>query len=134
MSDIKTTRVLLTMAARTATVASAKFIDRAQQFCRLYVNVTVASGTGGLTVQLRGYDPVSLEPGNTPAGAFLNGGGTAITATGGYVIELLLTAGSIVGGVHDSVARMLPCTWDVNVGVGDASSYTYSISCEVFPG
>ena len=132
--DIKTTRTLLAMAARTATVASSKMIDRVQQFCRLYINVTAASGTGGLTVQLRGYDPVSLEPGNTPVPALLNAGGGAITATGIYVIEFMESSVAASGNVKETVPRMLPCTWDVQVTAGDSSSYTYSVSAEVFPG
>lgn len=134
MSDIKTIRALLPMLARTAAAACQKFADPEQQAIRVYLNVTAASGTGGLTVQVRGYDPISMRLGNTPVAANLNTGGAAITATGLYLFDLGLSVGAVSAGIHDSAARFLPYNWDVNVAVGDASSYTYSLSCEVFPG
>ncbi len=125
---IKARRILLASAARTAATASLKQTDDVQQCCRVYLNVTAASGTGGLTPTFRGYDKVS---GNAVS---LTTGGAAITATGLYVYEMMANAQTAAGNVKETVGRYLPCVWDFNIAVGDASSYTYSVSCEVMPG
>ena len=127
MCDQKTQRALLPSAARTATTACAQQTDRTQQVVRLYLNVTVASGTGGLQPQIRGYDRIS---GGAVA---LTTGGAAVTATGLYVYEMTYTPNAAAGNVKESVGRFLPVLWDVNVVHGDGSSYTYSLSCEVGP-
>jgi len=123
----KARRQLLASAARTATTATVKFTDRWAKVLRLYLNVTVASGTGGLQPQVRGYDPVS---GNAVA---ISAGGTAIVATGTYVYEIGLAEGTTVGNVKECVLRPLPDVWDVNVVAGDGSSYTYSLGAEIIP-
>jgi hypothetical protein len=125
---IKTQRILLASAARTAAVASAKQVDAVEQYARVYVNVTAASGAGGLTCQFRGYDRVS---GSAVA---LSTGGAAITATGLYVFEMMPNAQDAAGSVKETVGRMLPYQWDFQITVGDSSSYTYSVSAEVLPG
>lgn len=126
-SAIKTLRLLLASAARTATVASAKQTDAREQYARVYLNVTVASGSGGLTPTFRGYDKL----GNAVA---LSTGGAAVTATGTYVYEMMQSAATAAGNVKETVGRILPCVWDVQITHGDASGYTYSVSAEVFPG
>lgn len=128
MSDLKVQRTLLASAARTASTASAQQNDASQQYIRLYLNVTVASGAGGLQPQIRGYDKVS---GSAVA---ISVGGAAIIATGLYVYELMPSPNVAAGAVKESLGRTLPCQWDVNVVHGDGSSYTYSLSCEVLPG
>jgi len=116
---------LLASAARTASTASIKHENRFATVLRLYLNVTVASGTGGLQPQIRGYDPIS---GNAVA---LSTGGTAITATGTFVYEMGLAEATAVGNVKECLSRPLPIIWDVNVVHGDGSSYTYSLAAEV---
>lgn len=123
---VKNTRVLLASAARTAITACPK---QADPFCigvRLYLSVTAASGTGGLQPIVRAYDRVS---GNSVA---LSTGGTAITATGTFVYEFYPNAAAAANNVKEAISRVLPALWDVSVTHGDGSSYTYSISCEVF--
>ena len=127
MTDRKVQRALLASAARTASTACAQQADSIQQFVRLYLNVTAASGTGGLQPQIRGYDKIS---GSAVA---ITTGGAAIQATGLYVYELVSSANAAAGAVKESLARFLPVQWDVNVVHGDGSSYTYSLSCEVAP-
>ena len=127
MQQNKARRQLLASGARTASTATAKFTDRWAKIVRLYLNVTVASGTGGLQPQVRGYDAIS---GNAVA---LTTGGAAITATGTFVYEMGLAEGTAAGNVKECVLRPLPEVWDVNVVHGDGSSYTYSISAEVIP-
>ena len=128
-ADLKTRRSLLPSAARTATTASPLQKDASQQFLRVYLNVTAASGTGGLKVFVRGYDLVSGLP------AAMNAGGAGVTGVGLYVFELMPN-GTVAGlppGIIECVGRILPCVWDVQVFAGDATSYTYSLGVEVFP-
>jgi hypothetical protein len=126
--EIKAQRVLLQSAARTVTTASVQQHDAVQQAVRVYLSITAASGTGGLKVFIRGYDKVSGNP------CVLNGGGAAaIVAIGTYCYELMPMASTAVGGVLETVGRLLPSVWDIQTTVGDASSYTYSVSCEVLP-
>ena len=127
MHQVKSRRVLLASAARTVATACPKQDDRIGKIVRLYLDVTAASGTGGLQPQIRGYDKIS---GNAVA---LTAGGTAITATGTYCYEMGLAEGTSSGNVKECVLRPLPEVWDVNVVVGDASSYTYSLSAEIIP-
>jgi hypothetical protein len=125
MSAVTTNRILLTSAARTATTASAAQGDRYAKGVRLYLNVTVASGTGGLQPQIDGYDRVS---GTYVA---LSTGGTAIVATGLYVYEFYPTAPAAAGNVKEAQSKQLPGQWQANVIHGDTSSYTYSLSADV---
>jgi hypothetical protein len=94
---------------------------------RLYLNITAASGTGGLQPIIRGYDKISGATVN------LSTGGTAIIATGCYCYEmglgLLSTAKQ--GNIEECQNRPAPVQWDVSIAVGDASSYTYSLSAEI---
>jgi hypothetical protein len=127
-TSLKTRRSLLASAARTATATSAVQHDATQQCIRAYLNVTVASGSGGLKLFFQGVDLVSGTAAN------LNGGGAAQTAAGIYVYELMPNNSTAAGNVIETAGRALPCVWQVQVTVGDASSYTYSVGIEVFPG
>jgi hypothetical protein len=118
-------RTLLASAARTAAIAAPKQTDYCAHGVRVYLDVTAASGTGGLKVIIRGYDRFS---GNAVE---LSTGGTAITATGTYAYELYPNAAAAAGKVADAVSRELPVQWDAEVTAGDSSTYTYSLSCEV---
>jgi hypothetical protein len=127
-APIKTRRSLLASAVRTATTTSAIQKDATQQCVRAYLNITAASGTGGLKLFFQGIDLVSGVAAN------LNGGGTAIVATGIYVYELMPNNSVAAGAVQETAGRALPCVWDVQVTHGDASNYTYSVGVEVFQG
>ena len=126
-ANTKVQRSLLVSAARTASTACLLQADAVQQFVRLYLNVTAASGTGGLQPQIRGYDKIS------GAAVAISTGGVAVIATGLYVYEFVQSANVAAGAVKESLSRFLPVQWDVQVVHGDASSYTYSLSCEVAP-
>jgi hypothetical protein len=127
--QITASRILLRSAARTLATACPQQLETAQQSLRLYLHVTVASGTGGLTLQVRGYDKAS------GATAILLVASAAVIATGMYVYELLAGSSSeAVGDVKDAVSRPLPATWDVNIAVGDSSSYTYSLGADLSAG
>ena len=128
LNNVKARRTLLPLAARTAqTVATnPDNPDRDSVGARLYLNVTAASGTGGLKCIIRGYDNVSGLPVNITAG------GALVTATGTYCYEMYPgMPAAIAGGVLERSGSVLPMDWDVLVTVGDASSYTYSLSAEV---
>ena len=110
---------LLASAARTATVTSSNHTNHNARGVLVTVNVTTASGTGGLTVRIQGIDPVAGT-------AFpLNTAPSAITATGLY--SYLLYPGASGGGTTQATALVLPRTWNVQVSAGDSSSYTYSV-------
>jgi hypothetical protein len=122
---VKTSRVLLTSAARTANTNAAQQTDTAASALRLYLNVTAASGTGGLYVVLRGYDKVSQ---NTVE---LTQGGDPVNQTGCYAYEISLAPDPPAGNLKDAVSRSIPYQWDALVKHLDGSSYTYSLSAEI---
>jgi hypothetical protein len=89
------------------------------------LNITVASGTGGLQTHIQCIDPAggaALTYLNTPP---------AITATGvyGYLLYPGATQAGVTGSqrVQVLLAGVLSRTWQATVTVGDASSYTYSL-------
>lgn len=98
----------------------------------LILNVTAASGTGGLTVVWE--TPV---PGTDSTYAQLNADPTAITATGQFIYELSPGA-SGAGGTNEDVEQrvsgVLPQDWRATVKHGDGSNYTYSLSGYILRG
>lgn len=112
---------LFASAARTTLQQSADQSNPNARGVQIVLNVTAASGTGGLTVTVVGKDPVS--------GTYyaLNASPTAVTATGTTVYELYPGDGAASGGVTQRTSGPLPRVWGIKVAVGDASSYTYSI-------
>jgi len=117
---------LLSSSARTATTQSADQVNYNGRGVQVILNVTAASGTGGLQVVVQGKDPVS--------GVYYNlyAAPTAVTANGIKVYEVApgaSTAGA--GDVASRVAGQIPRTWRVNVIAGDSSSYTYSVGAVV---
>ncbi len=116
-----TERTLLASAARTATTSSADVTNFNGRGLQVLLNVTAASGTGGLTLTIQGKDPVSGNYYN------LNANPTAITATGLTVYEVYPGVGAAGGGVTQRTSASLPRTFRVTVTHGDASSYTYSV-------
>jgi hypothetical protein len=89
--------------------------------CWVYLNITQASGTGGLTVELLAKDPGSGNYDNASAI------GTARTATGLYGC-LIYPAYGIISDSGGSIVAMLPRTFAIRIAAGDNSSYTYSVS------
>ncbi len=112
----------LQSATRTATTSSPTLVNRRHTGVLAILNVSAASGTGGLTTKIQGKDPVS---GNW---IDLLADGAAILAAGTYGFELNPSAGAASGGVRAAVARHLPQEWRVTVAHGDGSNYTYSVS------
>jgi len=96
---------------------------------RLYLNVTAGSGTGGLTLQLRGYDKASLDAAS-PTAYVIFADSAAITATGQYVFEIGPALAASDSHRRGALSSYLPVVYDVNIVHGDGSSYTYSLSSE----
>ena len=114
----------LASAARTATATSSNVVADQYKGVHIILNITAASGTGGLIVRAQGLDPIS---GNFYS---LNGAPPAIVATGIYAYEFYPGITSSVSGpnnVNQRTSTSLPRTWRVQVQVGDATSYTYSV-------
>lgn len=119
--------VALPSAARTALTASAQQKQQGYTGIRIWLTVTAASGTGGLTVLLRAVNPLN------GAKVEVNAGGALITTTVTRIYEFYPGAGGAAGFVQEALARRLPQDFDIAVNHGDASSYTYSVAYELLP-
>lgn len=107
--------------ARTTAQASSDITNYNHSAVQVILDITVASGTGGLTLRVDAKDPVSGK-----YVAVLTDG-AAITATGTYLFEVGLGVAVAGSGARAASGRLLPRLFRVGVAVGDASSYTYSI-------
>jgi hypothetical protein len=116
------TLTLLASAARTASTASAAQNNQNGKGLTLVLNISAASGTGGLTVQFQVQDPVS-GTWKTIAAAT-----TAQTATGTYMYHFYPAATGSGNNFTQLWSIGVPQTWRVNVSAGDSSSYTYSLA------
>lgn len=112
---------LLASAARTATTVSPIQTNHNARGVIVWLNVTLASGTGGLQVRVQGQCPVSA------AVAGMNAAPTAIIATG--LVGYAFYPGSVAtgAGIVQVSSVPLPRTWQVSVTHADGSSYTYSL-------
>lgn len=109
----------LANAARTATANSADITNVNCRGLSVWLNVLLASGTGGLTVRVQAKDPTSGQyyPINTaPA---------AIITTGIFLHAVY--PGAAGGALTQTTGQPVPRTFRVQVTHGDASSYTYSV-------
>lgn len=109
---------LLASAARTATTRSATQTNHNARGAFVFLNVTAASGTGGLQLRWLVADPVS---GTLP---YMNAAPTAIT-TVTTAVYIVYPGGAGVGA--QAVNMPLPRSWAIEVQHADASSYTYSV-------
>jgi hypothetical protein len=132
MSQPKTSRQLLPSLPRTATVSSGPQKDaQGARALRAYLNVTDASGDGGLTVVFNGIDPVSGNP------VALSAGGVPVLAPGTYAYEMTPFVSQdslgnlIAGNILESVSRAVPYVWSISVLHANDSPYTYSLGVEV---
>lgn len=115
----------LTSATRTATTATARLSSERYAGIIVYLNVSAASGTGGLKVFVRGYD--------VSGNAFkLNGGGTAKVATGQYAYVVYPGGGAAAGDIVDIQNAPISESFDIQVTHADSSNYTYTVSYELF--
>ncbi len=110
----------LISAARTGTTNSADIINYNGRGVTLFLNVTAASGTGGLTVNIQVKDPVSGSYFTAYAAA------AAVITTGLKAYNAFPGAAG-AGNYTNTVNFQIPRTFRIGVTVGDSSSYTYSI-------
>lgn len=122
---------LLASAARTANTVTTTLDWSAYRAAILYLNVSVASGTGGIRPFLEYQDPVSLAwravvtPGSGPIlSAVMTPYVYGLGSSGG--LSVAINAGSVMGIPLSSALR-------INCTHGDATSYTYSLSYELIP-
>ena len=93
----------------------------------IYLNVTAASGPGGLQCTLENLDPVSgqwAQANSTP---------TAITASGLQKYMVYPGAASTNPGSSQTASGPLCRQWRIHVFAGDATSYTYSLGYTLLP-
>jgi NADPH-dependent curcumin reductase CurA len=119
--------IALASAARTALTASAQLKQTGYTGIRIWLTVTAASGTGGLTVLLRAVNPIN------GAKVEINAGGAAITTAITRIYEFYPGVGGAAGFVQEALARRLPQDFDIAVNHADGSSYTYSVMYELLP-
>lgn len=116
----------LASAARTGTTVSSDLVNYNHRGIVLILNVTAASGTGGLQVALQYKDPIS---------AAYRSIGTLPTAVTTAIMTSITFYPSVdaasVAGVYNQQSILLPQQFRVSVLHGDASSYTYSLSYQL---
>lgn len=117
----------LPSAARTATVTGADIANSGERGIYVYVNITAASGTGGLRIGLQGKDPASgayyyLTDITPAAGTWV-----AIAKRGGLFYPATMTAPAGATEINPTVAIILPDIYRVQIVHADATSYTYSV-------
>jgi hypothetical protein len=120
----------LASAARTATTQSTDISCIGFGGIIVTLNVTVASGTGGLKVRIRYKDSV------TGIYYVLSESTLIVTATGGWVYQHAPGTGTTVTAILGnlgSAAGLLTDTIRIEIIHGDASSYTYSVNYVLVP-
>lgn len=110
-------------ATRTATTISSVFENRNARGIALYLNVTAASGTGGLKAGILSYDPVSGNKGTMFIAS------TLVTTTGTFVYVLYPGIG-VSYGTFSANGVLLP-EFVVEVTHADGTNYTYSLAMEL---
>jgi len=125
IQQANTQGTLLASAARTATTLSANQINYNGKGVIFTLNITAASGTGGLTIVLHGVDPIS------GLNYDLNTAAAAITAQGEYAFVFYPGASGTSTYIKQTNSIVLPRTWNIGVGAGDSSSYTYSVGYQL---
>lgn len=124
---------LLASAARTTTTSCAEFDASGYRAILVFLNVSVASGTGGLIARLDHYDPVT---GTWFSGPYVPSAPKTITGP----LLCIFGSGPAVGSnsaVNASltgfIGAVLSSRMRVSVLANDASSYTYSVGFELIP-
>lgn len=119
----------LASAARTATTITGNITCAGYKGIIVYLNVTAASGTGGLTPRLFGVEPT------TGAVATSASASTAATSVGTRIFHFGPGVGTVNGGTvaWGAAAVCLGSQFQIQVLHGDATSYTYSVTYELIP-
>lgn len=115
----------LVSAARTASTASADIINPSCRGIMIFLDISIASGTGGLQVTLQVKNPI------TGAYSQVNPSPAAITIITPAVY--VIYPGATGGNVNQVTGEPIPRTFRIRVVHGDATSYTYSVSYCLLP-
>jgi hypothetical protein len=114
---------LLVSAARTASTSSAVQTNVSARGVLLFLNITAASGTGGLNLIVQGIDPVSGLVAQINNQAL-----SASKVTTGLAIVSMYPGDVTAGGATLAQSGgVLPRMWQATVLHADGSSYTYSL-------
>lgn len=116
---------VLPSAARTVSTNSADFPNIECRGIIVILDVTAASGTGGLQVLVQVKDVLTA---NYQA---LNATPAAVVATGTKTYIVYPGVGAAAGDVTQSTSQVVGRTYRIRVVAGDASSYTYSVSANL---
>ena len=111
---------------RTSTYTSPTFEADTEAGVLVSLNVTAASGTGGLQVRINSVDVASGQV------FALNAAPTAVTSTG-LTVYSLYPFGGVSGNITQSTSGYLPRKFSITVTHGDSSSYTYSLGFCLLP-
>lgn len=122
--------IALASAARTTTTSSADILTYGARAMIIFLNVTAASGTGGLTVGIQPKDPAS--------GAYgfrINGVTAAKTTTGLFLMSYGLANSNVSSGLAaaDIMGGPMPFRFRFQIVHADASNYTYSLAYSLCP-
>lgn len=127
--------ILAESATRTATYRSPMLQSRTDAGILVYLHVTAASGTGGLSVRINAREPDYSAGAGTPWETPLNTAPTAVTTIGDY-LYLLYPATETVpswNGTAQTTRSYLPQHFSITVQHADASDYTYSVGYQLLP-
>lgn len=118
-------QTLLASASRTANTTTGVIDFRGALGAIFCLNITVASGTGGLRIQWGAVDPVDQV---TNEWTFILG--TAKTTTGLIQAQIYPGLGTdLTASATPSIPKIITGYARVAVIHGDATPYTYSLSC-----
>src|SRR5262249_43377371 len=111
-----------------STTSSAAQTNRGHRGLMVFISITVAGGSGSVTLTIEGYDPVSTN------WVILNGGAAALTGAATTGIELSPGASGATVASSNIIQRIgggLPRTWRVNVVPSGGASWTYSVGYQL---
>lgn len=111
---------------KTATWTSPTYEAKTEAGILVVLDVTAASGTGGLTLRINAHDQASSQA------VALNAAPTAVTGTG-TTSYALYPFGAVAGNVTQATSFYLPRMFSITVTHGDSSSYTYSVGYCLLP-
>lgn len=114
--------IILSNSARTSTTVSQTFQNFKYRGIIIYLDVTAASGTGGLQIQIRTTDPQNNDTYQ------LNATPVAVTGITRNLYVLYPGAAGTQGSITQSTNAPLPRNWYIQIVHGDSTSYTYSLS------
>lgn len=128
----RVTGTALASGTRSSTTASSDIDTSGIRGVVVYLFVSVASGTGGLRIGIRGRDPVTNNYMQLALTNTANVGIGNQVAVFGQAVGT--TSGASIGAsVNGSVGTFLPDLIRIEIQHGDASPYTYSVGYCLVP-